>query len=131
MATEMEKFDPLGFASESQIKNAEKLLKQKDSAGEPKVRRAKFEDLHPDEHSNYGTYHEDGDYFEDTWIVQGSKTYVVIKAGLGFECHILDQDGSMIRDMCQGWTNCKEQGEGKKAKVCKHVCASILLERKQ
>ena len=100
MTTEM-KFDPLGFASEGQIKNAEKLLKQKDSAGEPKVRRAKFEDIHPDEHGNYGTYHKDGNYFEDTWIVQGSKPYVVITADLGFECHILDQDGTRLRDMCQ------------------------------
>ena len=132
MTTELkEEFDTLQFASEGQIKNAEKLLKQNDSAGDPKVRRAKFEDLHPDEHGSYGTYHEKENYFENTWIVQSSKPYVIMLDRLEYRCFILDQDGTRERDMCKGWTNSKEWGEGKKAKGCKHIYASILLERKQ
>jgi len=135
MTTEMEKFDPLGFASEGQIKNAEKLLKQKDSAGEPKVRRANFQNIHPDDHSNYGTYHEKEDYFENTWIVIGSERYVVQKTidadgNAQYECSILDQDDTK-KGWCVGYKNAKEWGEGKKAKICKHCIACVLLERKQ
>ena len=132
MTTEMKaEFDTLQFASTGQIKSAEKLLREKDSIGDPKVRRAKFADLHPDEHSLYGTYHEKEDYFEDTWIVQGSKPYAIIKDHLEYRCHILDQDGTRERDLCKGWTNSKEYTEGKKAKDCKHIYASILFERNQ
>lgn len=101
-------FDPLDFASEGQIKDAEKLLKEFDSAGEPKVRKA-----------------------GDDWIVQGSSAYIINSAGEGFECWKLGQDGIKSNQTCIGWRNCKEYTEGKKAKVCKHVIACILFERKQ